>query len=140
MRQRTQLDNILRPSIVAGFVLALLNASRAYVWSATDETMQLSLGVAGLVPDVIAITLWMVASVTTLLAYWSLWCRVVGISLTAGLHAAVAISAVFTLFQPLTPELASTVGSYGTVAILTLLMTRMTDNRTVLEGRPDGLE
>ena len=130
----------LRPSIIAGFVLALLNVSRAHVWAAADETMQYSLGVAGLVPDAIAIPLWLVAAITTCLAYGSFWCRVIGISLTAGLHASVAISAMFTMFEPLAPEMTSTVGSYGTIALLTLLITRMTDNRTVLEGPPNGLE
>ena len=127
----------LRPSILAGFTLALLNVSRAHVWAAADETKQYSFGVAGLVPDAIAITLWLVAAATVCLAYWSFWFRVIGISLTAGLHASVAISA---MFEPLAPELTSTVGSYGTIAILTLLIARMTDNRTVLEGPPDGLE
>ena len=130
----------LRPSILAGFALALLNVSRAHVWAAADETMQLSLGVAGLVPDAITIPLWLVAAITVGLAYWSFWCRVIGISLTAGLHASVAISAMFTMFEPHAPVLTSTVGSYGTIAILTLLIARMTDNRTVLEGPPGGLE
>ena len=130
----------LRPSIIAGFVLALLNVSRAYVWAAADETMQLSLGVARLVPHAIATPLRLVAAITVGLAYWPLRCRVIGTSLAAGLHASVAISTMFTMFEPLTPEMTSTVGSYGTIAFLTLLLARMTDNRTVLEGPPNGLE
>lgn len=127
-----------RPTMWASLTLGILDLSRAHAWGTGEMARYEHVGILGVIPPPITAGLFALAGLAMLAAYLSMHCRIIGVSLTAGLHATVAISAAAAYLDPGSGVLLSTVGSYGAIAVLTLLITRMTDNITVLEGRPDG--
>ena len=128
----------IRPTMLASLTLGILDLSRAHAWGTGEMARYEHVGILGVIPPPITAGLFALAGLAMLAAYLSMTCRIIGVSLTAGLHATVAISAAAAYLDPGSKVLLSTVGSYGAIAVLTLLITRMTDNVTILEGRPDG--
>lgn len=127
-----------RPTMWASLALGALDLSRAHAWGTGEMARYEHVGILGTIPPLVTAAAFTLAGLAMLAAYISMPCRIIGISLTAGLHATVAISAAVAYIDPGSKVLLSTVGSYGAIAVLTLLITRMTDNITVLEGMPDG--
>ena len=130
----------IRPTMLASLTLGILDLSRARAWGSGGMGHYDHVGALGAVPPAITVALWLIAGIAMLAAYWSIPARIVGISLTAALHASVAVSALVAYIDPGSTVMESTIGSYGAIAVLTLLTTRMTDNVTVLEGRADAGE
>lgn len=128
----------MRPTLAVSLTLGILDLARARAWSTGGMGHYDHVGALGAVPPAITVALWLIAGLAMLAAYWSIPARIVGVSLTAALHASVAVSALVAYIDPGSTVLESTIGSYGVIAVLALLTTRMTDNRTVLEGRHDS--
>ena len=128
----------IRPTMLASLTLGILDLSRARAWGSGGMGHYDHVGALGAVPSAITVALWLIAGLAMLASYWSVRARIIGVSLTAALHASVAVSALVAYLHPGAEVLESTIGSYGAIAALTLLTTRMTDNRTVLEGRHDS--
>ena len=128
----------MRPTLAVSLTLAILDLARARAWGSGGMGHYDHVGALGAVPPAITVALWLIAGLAMLASHWNLTARIIGISLTAALHASVAVSALVAYLHPGAEVLESTIGSYGAIAALTLLTTRMTDNRTVLEGRHDS--
>ena len=130
----------MRPTLAVSLTLAILDLARARAWSTGGMASYEHVGWLGAIPAPITASIWIIAGLAMLASYWSVRARIIGVSLTAALHASVAVSALVAYIDPGSTVLESTIGSYGAIAVLTLLTTRMTDNVTVLEGRTDAGE
>ena len=129
----------IRATLLASWVLALINAGRAVSWATGDMGRAEEVGILAIVPTQMAVTLWALAALTMMLAYRNRCARHIAVTLTAALHSSVAVSAGIAWLQTGSEVYLSTSASYAGIAALTLLITLMTDNATVLEGRPyDG--
>ena len=128
----------MRPTLAVSLALAILGLARARAWSTGGMASYEHVGWLGAIPAPITASIWIIAGLAMLASYWSVRARIIGVSLTAALHASVAVSALVAYLHPGAEVLESTIGSYGAIAALTLLTARMTDNRTVLEGRHDS--
>ena len=128
----------MRPTVLAAATLGILDLLRARAWATGGMASYEHVGWLGAIPAPITASIWIIAGLAMLASYWSVRARIIGVSLTAALHASVAVSALVAYLHPGAEVLESTIGSYGAIAALTLLITRMTDNVTILEGRPDA--
>lgn len=121
--------------------LAVIDVARAHTWLHTSWSDSPHVGFLAAVPDWIVAAAWVIAGIALLAGRESYRARIVGITATAGLNAAVGVASLINrVLLDGTGVTVSVAVSYLGIAGITICLPRLTDKQTVINGHQGECE
>lgn len=125
----------INPAQGAYVVLGVISFARVVTWLATGFGESPHVGFLALFPTSVVALVWAVAGVTTMTGAWSYKFRLIGVTLTAVLNASVGTASFLNRTIGDTSGITMSVAiSYLGIAVMAIILPRLTDAETVLEG------
>lgn len=125
----------INPAQGAYVVLGVISFARVVTWLTTGFGESPHAGFLALLPVNMVAVLWGIAGVATIIGAWSYKFRQIGVTLTAILSATVGTASFLNrTIGEATGITMSTSISYLGIAVMAILIPRLTDAGTVLEG------
>lgn len=123
------------PARLAYLVLALISLARVVTWCATGFGDSPHVGFLQYLPTSLVAVLWAIGGVTTAVGGWHYRARQIGITLTAIMNASVGTASFFNRTVGEANGITMSVAvSYLGIAVIAVLLPRLTDAGIVLDG------